>query len=658
MSQNEKVAAEETIGIEILEELILLSHRLGDPSRDWVIPGEGCASIRLDDSMFAMTADGASLGSLKPSDLTLVSFSPLLDAVLGEGPLAAGEAEDLLLSARLDPNRPQPSGAAFLHAYLLTLPDVLLVGHTHSDSIAGLTCSSRGWELLQKGGRLTPDEVLHCGAAPCCVSFARPGIELARAVRDQVEAYLEARQVSPKTIYLQNQGFIALGGLAGEVERTTAVADKSARIMERALIAGAPSFLSRESVEGIAQGLDLREIAPEPAPAPVPPAPRAVEALEPVAESNEPAQEVIETTDRLPAAEAPATEPVQAEVEDKPEPDEEDIDAAIAYYKKRIEDHPKNARAHYNLGLALLAKGVLEESVDALCRAVILNPNDVDANVNLGVALAQKGAWNEAIAQLDAALALAPADPSIHYNLGFAHLSMGQAEEAITLFQEAARLDPSDPQTHLSLGEAFFIRGWADEAVAAFNECLRLDKDLPEAHYKLGRALARSDKRSKAIVHYQDALRLGMQTADLHAALGNAYCAERQFDTAIGEYQEALFLNPEHLEAYCGFGQVLYEKGAQSKSAEYWDTARDAFNRALTLSPNHAPSLTGLAALEVKAGNLEAAASALNAAIDADPAYQPAYDALAKLQRQMGKWRDAWRTKRSARPRNQKSAAR
>lgn len=627
----------------VLDELILLANRLGEPARDWVIPGEGSASIRLDDSTFAMTPDGASLATVRSEDLSLVSFAPLLDAVLSDEPVAAGELDDLLHASRLDPDRPQPSEEAFLHAYLLTLPDVLLVGHTHGESISGLLCSADGWRTLQKGGRLTPDEVIHCGIAPCCVSFARPGIELARAVRDRAEAFLQAYQASPKALYLQNQGFIALGGLAGEVVRTTAVADKSARILARALMSGEPSFLSPEMVAEIAQAPEIRIAAVATAPAaPAPP----LDIAKPAQERGEPA----EKTDKMPAPIPPAdiTEPIE------PEPEEGDVDAMIAYYKKRVEVQPKNARAHYNLGLALLNKGLAEESVEALCRAVLLSPNDLDANVNLGVALAQKGAWNEAISQLDAALALAPTDPSIHYNLGMTYLTMGQPEDAIALFQESLRLDPTDPHAHLSLGDAFYGRGWTDEAIAEFGEAVRLDKDSAEAHEKLARALARAGKSQRAIGHFQQALQLGAKSADLHASLGSTYLQERHYDQAIGEYQEALFLDPDHLEAYCGFGRVLCEKGTQEKSAEYWDTARDAFHRALTLSPKHAASLTGLGILESRMGNGEAAVEAFKAAIDSDPNYAPAYEALAKQHKQMGKWREAWRAKREAQPKEKK----
>jgi tetratricopeptide (TPR) repeat protein len=607
------------------EELLLLSHRLGDSARDWVIPGEGSAAIRLDDSTFAMTAEQASLGSISPAELVTLSFSPLLEAVLGDDPLTSGEIEDLLLAARQDQRRPQPPEEAFLHAYLLTLPDVLLVGHTYSEAISGLLCSAQGWEVLKKGGRLTPSEVVHCGVAPCCVSFAKPGIELARAVRSQTESYLQTYQCSPKTIYLQNQGFIALGGLAGEVERTTAVADKAARIMARTLLTGTPAFLAPESVASIAQSEPVRTLPPSAAP--------------------EPAKPPLDIAAKEPAAPEEEIDPGK------------DLKAAIARYRREIEAKPKNAKAHYNLGLALFSQGKLDESIEALKKAVSLKPKDVDAKVNLGVALAQKERWDEALKELNAALTLAPDDGCIHYNLGQTYLGMHQADKAVMPFREAIRLDPADPEAHLGLANALFIRGRVDDAIAEYNEALRRDSHSADAHYYLACALTSLGKEVEAIGHYKDAARLDPKNSAAHIGLADAYRADKRFDDAIGEYQEALFLDQNSRDAYYGFGCALIEKGTLSKSATYWDTARDAFGRALTIAPNHAPSLTGLAQVEMHDGHNQAAADALHAAIQADPEYAPAHESLAKLQMQMGKWRDAWRTKRSAPARREKKGA-
>jgi L-ribulose-5-phosphate 4-epimerase len=184
------------------------------------------------------------LGSLTAEQVAVVRFAPLRDAVESERDLSDAETKNLLLSACVGAHAPMPSVETLLHAYLLTLESVSFVGHTHVTSINGLLCSDRGWDALRQGGRLFPDEIVVCGIAPCCVPYVDPGLPLARALRREVRDYVSRYSVLPKTIYLQNHGFIALGKTTREVIQITLMADKAARILSAALAGGHPNIVS------------------------------------------------------------------------------------------------------------------------------------------------------------------------------------------------------------------------------------------------------------------------------------------------------------------------------------------------------------------------------------------------------------------------------
>ncbi len=234
-----------------MTELLELSHQLGDAGRKWAILGEGNTSARRDGETFWVKASGSRLGSLTAEQVACVRFAPILSALASDAALGDAEVKDLLASASLSATGATPSTETLMHAYLLTLPGVEFVGHTHVSSINGLLCSVRGWEFLQSGRRLFPDEIVVCGLAPCCVPYADPGVPLARAVERQVSVYLETYGVPPKTIYLQNHGFIALGRSAGEVEAVHQMADKSALILAAALALGEPTALTAAQADRI-----------------------------------------------------------------------------------------------------------------------------------------------------------------------------------------------------------------------------------------------------------------------------------------------------------------------------------------------------------------------------------------------------------------------
>ena len=224
-----------------MQALLQLSHRLGDPERRWAILGEGNASARLGTETFLVKASGSRLGSLTAAQVAEVRFAPLLAALEtapSKGEMSDSAVQALLASATHSPAGVVPSTETLMHAFLLTLPGVEFVGHTHVTSINGLLCSVRGWEFLVAGERLFPDEIVVCGPAPCCVPYADPGIPLARRVQQEVQGYHGRYGLFPRTIYLQNHGFVALGGSANEVEDIHQMADKSAQILAAALAIG------------------------------------------------------------------------------------------------------------------------------------------------------------------------------------------------------------------------------------------------------------------------------------------------------------------------------------------------------------------------------------------------------------------------------------
>ena len=71
-----------------------------------------------------------------------------------------------------------PSVETFLHGYLLSLPGIQFVGHTHPVAVNSIMCSKHAKEAVS--GRLFPDEIVCCGPAVCYIEYTDPGLVLAR----------------------------------------------------------------------------------------------------------------------------------------------------------------------------------------------------------------------------------------------------------------------------------------------------------------------------------------------------------------------------------------------------------------------------------------------------------------------------------------------
>lgn len=234
---------------EILEQITSLSHWLGEPEREMAILGEGNTSAKIDESSFYIKASGKSLGSITPSGFCSVSFERSLAALNGPNQ-SDTQLRETLLNCKTD-NDPNvlPSVETFFHAYLLSLPGVNFVGHTHPIAVNSILCSKFAKEAIS--GRMFPDEIVCCGIAPCFVEYTDPGLPLAQTIRDRVEEFITEYNEWPHTILMQNHGLIALGKSVQEVESVSAMAVKAAKILIGTYSMGGPNFLTPEHVARI-----------------------------------------------------------------------------------------------------------------------------------------------------------------------------------------------------------------------------------------------------------------------------------------------------------------------------------------------------------------------------------------------------------------------
>jgi rhamnose utilization protein RhaD (predicted bifunctional aldolase and dehydrogenase) len=233
----------------ILQELINLSRSLGDPARDLAILGEGNTSARVGEANFLVKASGKQLRTADQSSFVLVSLKRAIQVL--DGPdLGDLQLRKAMLNCRIgDSDEALPSVETFLHAYLLSLPDVGFVGHTHPTAVNAILCSRNSREAV--GGRLFPDEIVCCGPAVCYVEYTDPGLPLARHLRVRVEEFIAAHQMTPKVILMENHGLITVGRTARDVETITAMYVKTANILLGTYALGGPRFLTPENVSRI-----------------------------------------------------------------------------------------------------------------------------------------------------------------------------------------------------------------------------------------------------------------------------------------------------------------------------------------------------------------------------------------------------------------------
>jgi len=234
----------------VIAQLLDLSHQLGKEERRLAILGEGNTSTRVSDGTFIVKASGSNLATLDAKSVTECRLEDLV-RVLDAKKMTDAEVEAALLASRVDSAARKPSVEAMFHAWLLTLPGVNFVGHTHPVAINGILCTQHHTKAFATK-RMFPDEIVCCGAEFVVVPYVDPGLKLAQTIRRSVTAFIKRTSRSPRVILLENHGLIALGGTPQAVLAATLMAVKAAETFTRAVTLGSPRFLSAATVARIA----------------------------------------------------------------------------------------------------------------------------------------------------------------------------------------------------------------------------------------------------------------------------------------------------------------------------------------------------------------------------------------------------------------------
>jgi len=236
------------VPFDVLEQLVDLTAKLGDPARDLAILAEGNTSARADGGSFWIKASGTELRSASVASFVRVSIQRVMEMLNTD--LNDAQIIDALIAAKIDMNpEPRPSVETLMHAVCLALDGVNFVGHTHPIAVNSLACSVAFERAFE--GRVFPDEVVVCGPATVLVPYVDPGLPLAREIKRCVDVYIAERGRVPKMMVLRNHGLVALGGSAREVENITAMAVKASRIRLGAFAAGGLSLMSDDDVRRI-----------------------------------------------------------------------------------------------------------------------------------------------------------------------------------------------------------------------------------------------------------------------------------------------------------------------------------------------------------------------------------------------------------------------
>jgi Flp pilus assembly protein TadD len=224
--------------------------------------------------------------------------------------------------------------------------------------------------------------------------------------------------------------------------------------------------------------------------------------------------------------------------------DKKDFAGAIPAWRKALELAPDDARAHNNLGVALLETRNFDLAIAEFRKSLELNSGSSQAHNNLGSALAESGKMDAAFTEFESSVQLNPDNASAQTNLGNAlALQSGRLEEAIAHLRKGVEMKLDSASGQNNLGIALARAGYLDEAADHLAKAAELAPDSADYHYNFGRILAAQSKFSEALPQFQEAARLSnMQQPAFLQMLAAMYSETGRYSDAIDVTRRALEL--------------------------------------------------------------------------------------------------------------------
>jgi len=295
------------------------------------------------------------------------------------------------------------------------------------------------------------------------------------------------------------------------------------------------------------------------------------------------------------------------------------FDEAIAEQHEAVRLKPNYVEAHLNLGLAHSAKGEHAAAEKSLREALRIQPNFLLAKQSLGAVLNDLDRPNEAEAILRQALAAGSRNPrqvaALEHNLGLSRMKQRRYGEAVGLFDAAQAKAPDMRFADYNRGNALQNLGQLEAAVESYRRAIaRNPLDMP-AHHDLNHVLYRLADDENFLRSYDEASAQFPQVGVLPLEKATFLLLKGDNEKAREEFERAATLLPDHVKSYDGLGLVCARMGA-------FDDAIRAHETALKMAPQDPTVWRNFAETLLRAGDPRKALDAAERSLALEPEQQ------------------------------------
>ncbi|MDJ0811736.1 MAG: tetratricopeptide repeat protein, partial [Desulfobacterales bacterium] len=135
----------------------------------------------------------------------------------------------------------------------------------------------------------------------------------------------------------------------------------------------------------------------------------------------------------------------------------------IAAHRKMLAGNPDCGTTHYNLAVALMGQGKIEEAEKELLEAIECSPTLAEAYVQMGAICLKRGDLEGCLDWNKRGVKMRPGFSEGHGNIGFVQLQMGNLDEGIKSLERATHFNFRFVQAYATLASAYLMKGEVDK---------------------------------------------------------------------------------------------------------------------------------------------------------------------------------------------------
>lgn len=255
-------------------------------------------------------------------------------------------------------------------------------------------------------------------------------------------------------------------------------------------------------------------------------------------------------------------------------------------YDPAVED----ARHFFSVGLMWGARLQEDKAIEALERAVALDPSMSEAWRQLGMMHARQRAWLKAEEALAKAAQLSPENVDVAVAMARLQREQGRLDQAQPLYDRAARLAIPDAELTEEIGRSLRDGRHFSLAAEYFRSAV---SQSSEPEHALIAAYGDALKESQA-ADTEDVLRFGArqfpQDGRFSFLLGDVLLTQGRTEEARDAFAQGLRVAPKRIEGYYGLGRIAAGRGLRTEAVRM-------LRRGLLFAPYHRDALKLLAQL-------------------------------------------------------------